>query len=89
MPVIAIIDWSALLDDLAHLYGERGVNGALHRPCPTERLARHLGVPRGTLRGWQQGQEPKHGDGEMLLERWCTLTSKTRAHAPMTRRRPR
>lgn len=81
------IDWPRLLEDLAYLAGEvDACNTEVRVPCSQERLAVTLGVARGTLRGWMDGSEPKHGDGELLLVRWCTLTGKAREFAPRERR---
>ncbi len=82
------IDWPQVLADIAYLLGEPDIaNPDVRVPCSQERLALSLGVARGTLRGWMDGSEPKHGDGEALLQRWCALTSKARVFAP-TERRP-
>lgn len=81
------IDWPMLLGDIAYLLGEPDpVNAEVRVPCSQERLAGALGVARGTLRGWMDGSEPKHGDGELLLDRWCQLTCKARVFAPVDRR---
>ena len=46
------IDWTAVLDDLAHLLGDVDEsNRDVRVPCSTVRLADALGVARGTLRG--------------------------------------
>jgi hypothetical protein len=79
------IDWPKVLDDMAHLLGE--VDGQGRRwPCSQERLAERLGIARGTLRGWMDGSEPRHCDGEELLDRWCRLTGRGRVWAPKARR---
>lgn len=81
------IDWPALLGDLAHLMGEQdGPDPAQRAPCSQERLASALGVPRGTLRGWMDGSEPRHADGERLLDAWSRHTGKARMFAPLERR---
>jgi hypothetical protein len=81
------IDWPRLLSDLAYLLGEAAPNGIGPRvPCNIQALADHLSVPRGTLRGWIDGSEPKHADGEQLLDRWRVLTGKPREFAPLERR---
>lgn len=82
------IDWPTLLGEIAHVLGDEDpANPDARTPCSQERLAASLGVPRGTLRGWMDGSEPKHTDGERLLARWCSLTGKARCFAP-TERRP-
>jgi hypothetical protein len=81
------IDWAALLGEIAWLLGDPEPHLEGQRvPCSQERLATALGVPRGTLRGWMDGSEPKHTDGEKLLDRWCGLTGKARLFAPRERR---
>ena len=52
----------------------------------TIQLAEALKIPRGTLRGWMDGSEPRHTDGEALLDRWCRMTGKARIFAPTERR---
>ena len=81
------IDWPAVLGDLAYQLGDPAPGNPDARvPCSQERLASALGVARGTLRGWMDGSEPKHGDGEKLLDRWRVLTGKPRIFAPLERR---
>lgn len=79
------IDWSTLLSEIAYCLGDEDAQGR-KTPCSTVQLADNLGVPRGTLRGWLDGSEPKHGEGERLLDRWCVLTCKARIFAPRQRR---
>ena len=78
------IDWYAILEDLAYQMGE--VQGDARVPMSTSAMAAALCVARGTLRGWLEGSEPRHTDGEVLLVRWCALTGKARAFAPRERR---
>jgi hypothetical protein len=79
---LAAIDWPALLDELAIVLGEPDPVSGRQVPVSTVVLAESLGVARGTLRGWLDGSEPKHQDGERLLDRWCSLTGKARVFAP-------
>lgn len=81
------IDWPRVLGDIAHLLGdpEHG-NPDARVPCSQERLSTALDVPRGTLRGWMDGSEPKHGDGQRLLQRWHAMTGKALEFAPLERR---
>lgn len=75
------IDWPRLLGD--------ELPGATARePAPLCVLAADLAVPRSTLRGWLEGAEPRHNDGEALLMRWCAMTGKARVFAPIIRREP-
>jgi hypothetical protein len=81
------IDWPVLLDDIAYIVGEPDPgNPEVRVPCSQNQLANALDVPRGTLRGWMDGSEPRHTDGEKLLDRWCRLTGKGRGFAPTCRR---
>lgn len=81
------IDWPKLIVDMAYLLGDVDESHPDSRvPCSEVQLAAALDVPRTTLRNWLDGSEPKHGQGEMMLERWCKLTGKNRAFAPLTRR---
>lgn len=80
------IDWPSILADLAYRLGEPdAANPDARTPCGERTLAGYLGVPRGTLRGWMEGSEPRHADGELLLVRWCVLTGKDRSFAPTMR----
>lgn len=81
----AAIDWPRLLDDLACLLGDELPGTTARDPAPLGTLAAFLAVPRSTLRGWLEGAEPRHNDGEALLMRWCSLTGKARAFAPLVR----
>ena len=81
------VDWSAVLGDIAYLLGEPdGTLEGVRVPCSQNNLADSLGMPRGTLRGWMDGSEPRYSDGERLLDRWCELTGKARIFAPQERR---
>lgn len=85
-PWSARIDWPKVLDDIAYLLGEpRTDNEQLRTPVSQEKLADALAAPRGTLRGWLDGSEPRHSDGEKLLITWCRLTGKARTFAPVDR----
>lgn len=85
---VSTFDWPRLLDDLAYCLGERPAEGSgmVQQPCSNQALADALGVPRGTLRNCMAGAEPKHADGEVILQRWCTLTGRSRMFAPTIRR---
>lgn len=81
------IDWPSLLGDIAYMLGEIDpANPTVREPVNTSRLAILLHTPRGTLIGWLEGSEPKHADGERLIDRWLVLTGKPREFAPMERR---
>ncbi len=79
------IGWPRLLDDLTYLLGDELPGTTARKPAPLGTLAASLGVARSTLRGWQEGAEPRHNDGEALLMRWCALAGKARAFAPLVR----
>lgn len=82
----ARVDFTKVLDDIAYLLGDARLDNPLLRdPCSQEKLAEALDVPRGTLRGWIDGSEPRHADGEKLLVTWCRLTGKARTFAPASR----
>ena len=65
------VDWFRVLADLQIL----GIS--------TLDASKRLGIPEATVRGWKGGAEPRHVDGEALLEFWCECTGKTRAGRPM------
>lgn len=83
----ARIDFAAMLTDIAYLLGEPMPGGQEHVRVPVsqEKLAEHLQVPRGTLRMWMNGSQPRHAEGEMLLGAWCRLSGKARTFAPVDR----
>ena len=45
-----------------------------------------IGIPKNTLCGWADGAEPKHADGEKLIQFWCETMSKERTELPMAPR---
>lgn len=67
--------WPAVLADLC------GGTLAVHA------VARKLDVPRSTLRGWIDGAQPGHADGERVLAMWMRTTGKPRELIP-TEKRP-
>jgi hypothetical protein len=80
-------DWPRVLGDLAFLLGDVQ-EGTTHRePASIGTLAAFLEVPRSTVRGWTEGSEPRHNDGEALLMVWSGLTGKASAFAPLAPRR--
>lgn len=79
------IDWPRLLGDLAWLYGEPDpTNPVLLRiTLGTPTLAERLLVSRSTLYRWlEEGAEPRHSDGEMLIAKWEAATGKGRQYLP-------
>lgn len=51
-------------------------------------IENELGIAKSTLTGWKDGVEPKHADGERLIEFWCMVTAKQRAELPTEPRYP-
>ena len=48
-----------------------------------------LEIAKSTLIGWKDhGVEPKHADGERLIEFWSMVTAKERKDLPMEQRYP-
>jgi hypothetical protein len=75
-----------VLEEIAYLLGDpRTDNEQLRDPVSQERLADALATPRGTLRGWLDGSEPRHNDGERIIVFWCRLTGKARTFLPVDR----
>ena len=70
-------DWFRVLVDLQH--------GGFSNTD----VADYLGVPQSTLRGWKEGSEPRHHDGQRLLELWQAITGRGYEERPMTAPLPR
>lgn len=84
-PWSARIDWPKVLDDIAYLLGEPQPGNELIRVAVSqEKLAASLRVPRGTLRNWIDGSEPRHSDGEAVIVHWERLTGKARTFIHVT-----
>lgn len=66
------IDWFQILTDLNRL----GV--------PVSSVSQQTRIPKSTILGWKQGAEPKHADGELLIDLWIGLTGNNRHQAPRT-----
>ncbi|MCS4235058.1 hypothetical protein [Stenotrophomonas sp. BIGb0135] len=66
------IDWFQILADLNRL----GV--------PVSSVSQQTQIPKSTILGWKQGAEPKHADGELLMDLWIGLTGNNRHQAPRT-----
>jgi hypothetical protein len=84
--VSANVDWPTLLSDIAYLLGDP-IPGNPHRnePVGTPTLAKHLGLPRSTVRTWMDGAEPRHSDGERLIVIWCKLSGLAPSFKPLTK----
>lgn len=73
-----MIDWPEVLDQIADTIAANA-----GEPCTQERLAQAVQVPRGTLRGWLAGTEPRHSDGERVICRWMAHTGRMRFELPL------
>ncbi len=52
------------------------------------RIESQLHIPKTTLLGWKDGAEPKHFDGERLIQLWTDVTGQKREQLPVERRMP-
>lgn len=52
------------------------------------RIADELEIPKTTLIGWKTGAEPRHFDGERLIDLWREVTGQERGALPTERRYP-
>lgn len=76
-------DWPTLIGDVAYMLGDaHPSNPSVRIPVGTQHLADHLGFARMTVVGWINGSEPKHHDGEKIIETWCSLTGRARTFVP-------
>lgn len=46
-------------------------------------LSAQIGIPRASLHFYKSGGEPKHKDGEKLIDFWCVLLTKNRDQLPL------
>lgn len=65
-----ITDWFAVITEINRL-------GITHRD-----IADQIGIPKTTIIDWKQGAEPRHADGEVLIDFWCRVTGKDRFDIP-------
>ena len=70
LPDLDPVCWPAVLADLC---GGR---------ISSHAIARSLDIPRSTLRGWLDGAQPGHADGERVLVLWMQITGKPRELIP-------
>ncbi len=70
LPDINPVCWAAVLADLC------GGRQSSHV------IARTLDIPRSTLRGWLDGAQPGHAEGERVLALWMQITGKPRELIP-------
>ncbi|AYR26906.1 hypothetical protein RC54_03910 [Herbaspirillum rubrisubalbicans] len=52
------------------------------------RIDEQLNISKSTLMGWKEGAEPKHFDGERLIQLWTDVTGQKREQLPVERRMP-
>lgn len=64
------IDWFRVLADLRRA----GLS--------TIAVGSQLQVPDSTIRGWKMGSEPRHADGESLVDLWMRVLGRQRAQLP-------
>jgi len=69
-----VTDWLSIMDSLKR------------QGFTFEQLARCTGIPRATLHRFSDGAIPKHADGEILIDLWCSLTNSTRTQVPIAPR---
>lgn len=50
-----------------------------------ENIAAAIGVPKSTLMGWRNFpyHEPRHADGERLVQLWCQVVDQPRDALPL------
>jgi hypothetical protein len=44
-----------------------------------------VGIPRSTIDGWRTGAEPRHQDGETIIQFWSETTGLPRESLPLSR----
>jgi len=80
----AHIDWPRLLGDIQYLLGDIPPGEMVIVPVGQVRLAAYLEMSRGTVRRWiEEDAEPRHFDGEHLIDVWIRLTGKRREFLPI------
>lgn len=47
------------------------------------KIEKDTGIARTTLFGWKSGSEPRHCEGELLINYWMEVTGKAREDLPM------
>lgn len=81
------VDWPTILGDIAYLLGDVDpMNRSVRIACSERVLAERLETARSTLKGWLDGSEPKHSDGERIIAEWCVLTGHGPSFVPRERR---
>lgn len=66
------IDWFGVLVE----FRRRGITDTA--------LSAQTNIPRTTIVGYRAGAEPKHADGERLVQLWMAETQRPREQLPMT-----
>ena len=64
------VDWFSIFSDIKR----HGISFAM--------LENHVNIPRASLHFYKSGGEPKHKDGEKLIDFWCRLLAKERNQLP-------
>ncbi|WP_368640590.1 hypothetical protein ABRZ04_05255 [Castellaniella ginsengisoli] len=41
-----------------------------------------VGIPTSTIKGWMAGSEPRHQDGETIIQFWCEAADRPRESVP-------
>lgn len=53
------------------------------RGLSCDQIGARLGRAEATVMGWRDGSQPKHHDGERLIDLWCQATGAHRDAAPV------
>lgn len=64
------IDWFAVISELQR------------RTVTIRVIARKLGRAPITVQSWMHGTEPRHSDGEHVIDLWCARTANVRNSLP-------
>lgn len=65
-----VVNWFQVIIDLCRKgYSHAAISAAVD-------------APKSTVQGWKQGAEPRHSNGEKLIELWCQVTANDRERLP-------
>ena len=56
-----------------------------HEGYTTNDVSSIVGIPRSTIDGWMSGAEPRHQDGETIIQFWSEATGLPRESLPVSR----
>ena len=73
MPPKTRVDWFRIIHDIKR----HGIS--------MYALEAQVGIAKTTLIGYKQGGDPRHADGEILVNFWCKLTGNGREQLPVER----